>query len=202
MLDRLPDGAPVLLGLVVAAGLLDVVVARTVTARPVVAAPLLPLPAIGPFGSATVVAVAVGVPVALGCAALLRHSRTGRAIRLVGGAPEAAAAVGRDPARVRAVALALAGGVAVLAGLLAAPVVTVGTAQAGGLTVRAVAAGALLGTGRPGRAILGGIALGAVEVAGGTVWPGAGAEVAVAAVVVAVLAWRGDTQRRGWGRAW
>jgi branched-subunit amino acid ABC-type transport system permease component len=202
VLDRLPDGGAGLLGLVVAAGIIDAVVVRTVTARPVVARPLLDLPPVGHVPSATVVALTLGLPFVAVLALLLRRTRAGRAIRLVGGAPAAAAAVGRDPAVVRVAALATAGAVAVLAGLLVAPVVTVGTAQAGGLTVRAVAAGALLGGQRPGRAVVGGATLGAAEVAGGTVWPAAGAELAVAAVVIGVLAWRGDVQRRGWGRAW
>lgn len=202
VLDRLPGGAPALVGLVVAAGILDALLVRTLTARPVVARPLVDLAAVGPVPGATVTALALGVPMALGCALLLARTRTGRAIRLVGGAPEAAAAVGRSPARVRAVALGLAGAVAVVAGLLAAPVVTISTANAGGLTVRAVAAGALLGGGRPARALVGGLLLGSAEVIGASWWPAAGAEVVVATVVVAALAWRGDVQRRAWGRAW
>jgi branched-chain amino acid transport system permease protein len=202
VVDRLPDGAPVLIGIVVAAGVLDAAVARTITARPVVADPLVPLPAFGPLPPATVTAVVIGVPLALVSAWVLARTRGGRSVRLVGGAPAAAAAVGRSPAMTRAAALAAAGAVAVVAGLLAAPVVTVGTAQAGGVTVRAVAAGAVLGTGRPERALLGGLVLGGAEVAGGAWWPAAGAEVVVALVVVVALIWRGDDQRRGWGRAW
>ena len=202
VLDRVPSGAMALVGMVVAAGLLELVVVRTVTARPVAASPLLDLPAIGPLPGPTVVALAIGVPLAGAASLVLRRTRAGRAVQLVGGAPGAAAAIGRDPVRIRAVALAGAGAVAVVAGLLAAPVVTVGTAQAAGLTVRAVAAGVLFGTARPGRAIVGGLLLGAAEVAGGAWWPAAGAEVAVAAVVVTVLVVRGDGSRTAWGRAW
>jgi branched-chain amino acid transport system permease protein len=202
VLDRLPAGAPALVGLVVAAGLLDAVVARAVTARPVAAGPLLTLPTVPGADPRVVTAVAIGVPVAVGCALLLRGTRWGRLVRLVGGSPPAAAALGRSPALVRASALGLAGGVAVVAGLLAAPLVTLGTAQVGGLTVRAVAAATVLGTGRPVMAIAGGLLLGAAEVSGGALWPAAGAEVAVATVVVVALAVRGDQQRRAWGRAW
>lgn len=202
VLDRLPAGAPTLVGLVVAAGVLDAAVARAVTARPVVARPLLDLPAVGGVEPRVVTAIALGLPIAVGCAALLAWTRWGRLVRLVGGAPAAAEALGRSPQVVRATALALAGAVAVVAGLLAAPVVTVGTAQAGGLTVRAVAAATLLGVGGPVVAVVGGLLLGAAEVLGGSLWPAAGAEVAVAVVVVGALLVRGDQQRRAWGRPW
>lgn len=202
VLDRLPTGAPTLVGLVVAAGVLDAAVARAVTARPVVARPLLDLPAVGGVEPRVVTAIALGLPIAVGCAALLAWTRWGRLVRLVGGAPAAAEALGRSPQVVRATALGLAGAVAVVAGLLAAPVVTVGTAQAGGLTVRAVAAATLLGVGGPVVAVVGGLLLGAAEVLGGSLWPAAGAEVAVAVVVVGALLARGDQQRRAWGRPW
>lgn len=209
VLDRLTDarsevgeGPLPLLGLVVAAGLLEVAVVRTVGARPLTASPLLDLPALGPLPGATVVALAVGVPLVLLAGAAVGRGRTGATVRVTGGAPTAAAAAGRDPAWVRAAALAGAGAVAVVAGLLAAPLVTTGTAQATGLTVRAVAAALLLGGGRPARALPAGMLLGAAEVAGATWWPAAGAEVVVAAVVVLTLVVRGDDQRRAWGRAW
>lgn len=202
VVDRLPDGAPVLVGLVVAAGVIDAVAARAVTARPVVARPLLDLPVVGGVDPRVAAAVAIGLPLALACAALLGRTRWGRLVRLVGGSPPAAEALGRSPAVVRATAFALAGAVAVVAGLLAAPLITVGTAQAGGLTVRAVAAATLLGVGGPVTAVVGGLLLGASEVLGGALWPAAGAEVAVAALVVAALVVRGDQQRRAWGRAW
>jgi branched-chain amino acid transport system permease protein len=202
VIDRLQPGAPTLVGLVVAAGLLDAVVARAITARPVVARPLLELPSVAGVDGSVVTAVALGVPLALGCAALLARTRWGRLVRLVGGSPPAAEALGRSPAVVRATALALGGAVAVIAGLLAAPIVTIGTAQAGGLTVRAVAAATLLGVGGPVVAVVGGLLLGATEVLGDALWPAAGAEVAVALLVVAALVIRGDQQRRAWGRAW
>lgn len=202
VLERLPDGLPALVGLVVAAGLLDAALARGVTARPVAARPLLDLPGIGGVAPAVTTAVVLGVPVVLALTVTLRSTRWGRAVRLVGGSPAAAVAAGVDPARTRTSALAVGGAVAVLAGLLAAPLVTVGTAQAAGLTVRGVAAGALLGAGGPSAALAGGLLLGTVEVVGGRLWPAAGAEVAVAAVVVAVLAVRGGTHLRAWGRVW
>lgn len=202
VLDRLPAGAPALVGLIVAAGVLDAAVARAVTARPVVARPLLDLPAVAGVDPRVVTAVAIGLPVAAACALLLAGTRWGRLVRLVGGSPDAAEALGRSPAGIRASALGLAGAVAVTAGTLIAPIVTVGTAQAGGLTVRAVAAATLLGVGGPVVAVAGGLLLGATEVLGGALWPAAGAELAVAVLVVGALVARGDQQRRAWGRAW
>jgi branched-chain amino acid transport system permease protein len=202
VLDRLPPGLPWLLGLVIAAGVLDALLARTVgaaTYRPPV---LLPLPAVGPVDGAVAVALLLGPVLALGLAAVLHATTWGRRVRLVGGSSTAAGRAGVSPAVVRAQALALGGAAAVVAGLLAAPVAFVGTGQATGLTVRGVAAAAILGRGGPAWALPGGLLLGLAEATGASLWPAAGGEVAVAAVVVAVLAVRGGEHLRAWGRAW
>src|SRR5690606_23536219 len=77
VLDRLPPGAPVLVGLIVAAGILDAAVARAITARPVVARPLVDLPTLAGVAPAVVTAVVVGLGVAVTCSALLAGTRWG-----------------------------------------------------------------------------------------------------------------------------
>jgi branched-chain amino acid transport system permease protein len=135
-------------------------------------------------------------------AALVGHTRWGRRLRVVGASPAAAERSGSSPAVVRSGALARWGAVAVLAGLLIAPVTFVGVGQAAPLTVRGVAAAALLGPGGPRWAVPGGLALGAVEAVSQSVWPRAGGEVGVAMLVVLLLVWRGSERSQAWGRAW
>lgn len=202
VLDRLPPGLTWLLGLAVAAGVIDVVLARTVTAATFRPDPLLPLAGVGGLSGEVVVALAVGVPVALLLAVLLARTRWGRRVRLVGGSSQAAARAGVAPALVRAQALALGGAAAVLAGLLAAPVAFVSTGQAAGYTVRGIAAAVLVGSGGPAWAVVGGVLLGLAEATGTSLWPAAGGEVAVGALVVAVLGARGGEHLRAWGRTW
>lgn len=202
ILERLPRGLAWLVGLVVVAGTLDAVLVRVfgaVTLRP---APLLPLPPVAGIDPAVVVAVGLGLPAVVGLAWLAGPTRLGRRLRLVGGSDAAAVRAGVDPAHLRAGALAIGGAAAVLAGLLAAPILFVGPAQAAGLTVRGIAAAVLVGRGSPGWAVAGGLLLGAAEAFGSSVWPAAGGEVAVAALVVGLLAWRGGEHLTGWGRAW
>jgi branched-subunit amino acid ABC-type transport system permease component len=130
VLDRLPDGLPWLLGLVVVAGTVDAALARGVTAATYRPAPLLPLPGgrrdraggrdrdrgrHGPRRRARRAAP----PLAVGPAGPARR-------RLVDGRRPG----GVEPRVVRAQALALGGGAAVVAGLLAAPIAFVGTGQA------------------------------------------------------------------------
>jgi branched-chain amino acid transport system permease protein len=202
VLARLPRGLPWLVGLVVAAGVLDAALARGITARTFRPDPVLDLPALGALDPAVTTALALGVPAVALLALLVARTRWGRRVRLVGGSTDAAERAGVSPSRVRAQALAAGGAATVLAGLLIAPVVFVGTGQAAGLTVRGVAAAALLGSGGPAWALAGGLLLGAVEVAGGAAWPQAGGELAVAALVVGVLAARGGEHLRAWGRTW
>jgi branched-chain amino acid transport system permease protein len=202
VLDRLPDGLPWLLGLVVAAGTIDAVLARGLTAgtyRPEV---LLPLPAVAGLSPAVVNAVTLGPALAVALAATLSWTRWGRRVRLVGGSWTAAARAGVRPALVRAQALAFGGAAVVVAGLLAAPIAFVSTGQAAGFTVRGIAAAALLGRGGPLWALPGGLLLGLAEVAGASWSPAAGGEVAIAVLVIGVLAVRGGEHLRAWGRAW
>jgi branched-subunit amino acid ABC-type transport system permease component len=202
VLERLPTGLTWLLGLVVAAGILDAVLARTVTAASFRPRPLLELTTPGNLEPAVVVAVAVGLPAVAAIDWALRDSRWGRSIRLVGGSPVAAQRAGISPAGVRAATLAVGGAATVMAGLLAAPISFVSTGQGAGFTVRGVAAAALLGRGSPRSAVLGGVLLATAEVTGATLWPAAGGEVLIAVVVAGVLAVRGGEQRRAWGRLW
>jgi branched-subunit amino acid ABC-type transport system permease component len=202
VLDRLPPGLPWLLGLVVAAGTVDAVLARGLTAATYRPPALLPLPAIAGLAPEVVVALVLGPVLALGLAGLLVGTRWGRRVRLVGGSPTTASRAGIAPAMVRAQALALGGAAAVVAGLLAAPIAFVGTGQATGFTVRGVAAAALVGRGGPGWALVGGPLLGLAEVAGAMWWPAAGGEVAIALTVIAILAVRGGEHLRAWGRTW
>ncbi|MFP5310404.1 MAG: ABC transporter permease subunit [Actinomycetes bacterium] len=202
VLARLPEGLPWLVGLGVAAAALEAGTARvfgTVTLRP---APLLDLPALGRVDGAVVTAVVVGVPMTVVLAWAVERTGWGRRLRLVGGSVEAAARGGVHAGRVRAGVLAVAGAVAVLAGLLVAPIAFVSTGQAGALTVRGVAAAALLGRGRPTSALAGGLLLGSVEALAQAAAPAVGAEVAVAVLVVGVLLVRGDATARAWGRVW
>lgn len=192
----LREGLAQLVGLGIAAAVLEAGTARLFGSRTL--RPDVLLGDVDPV----VAAVALGAPLVLVLAAAVQRSRWGRRLRLVGGSPDAAARAGVDPARVRASALAVAGAVAVLAGLLVAPIVFVGGGQGAGLTLRAVAAALLLGRRAPLWAVPGGLALGLVEaVALRTTtahWP----EVAVGALVLAVLVVRGHDEERSWGRPW
>lgn len=202
LLRRLPAGLPVLVGLAVAGGVIEAAVARSLGTRTVRPAPLLALPPVGTLEPAVVTALVLGVPAAGLLAVLVARTRWGRQLRLVGGSARAAELAGVGPARVATTAFAVAGGVAVLAGLLIAPITFVGVAQGAGLTVRGVAAAALLGRGGPGWALPAGLALGVAEGSAQSLWPAPGGDVAVALVVIGVLAVRGPDAARAWGRAW
>jgi branched-subunit amino acid ABC-type transport system permease component len=202
VLRPLPSGLGWLVGLVVAAGVLDAALARGVTARTFRPEPLLDLGGLAGLDAGVATAVVLGLPATGLLALALTRTRWGRRVRLVGGSSPAAELAGISPSRVRAQALAVGGAATVLSGLLVAPVAFVGTGQAAGFTVRGVAAAALLGTGGPAWALAGGLVLGAVEVGGGALWPQAGGEVAVAGAVLTVLLVRGGTHLRAWGRTW
>jgi branched-chain amino acid transport system permease protein len=202
VLDRLPPGLPWLLGLVVAAGTIDAVLARGLTAGTYRPAPLVTLPAVAGLAPPVVTALVLGPVLAVSLAALLHLTRWGRRVRIVGGSWTAAARGGIRPAVVRAQALALGGAAAVVAGLLAAPIAFVSTGQAAGFTVRGVAAAALLGRGGPAWALPGGLLLGLAEVAGASWWPAAGGDLAIGVLVIGVLTVRGGDHLRAWGRTW
>lgn len=196
-----------LVGLAVAAAIIERAAGRWLTAQSV-----RPDPLIGGTGAVdlgglilptgTVAAVAFGVPAALLLGLAVSWTRWGRRLRVVGSAPRAAAFAGISPTRVRLSALAVSGAAAALAGALIAPISSVGVGQGGGLTVRGVAAAILIGFHGPGGAVVAGLGLGAVEAAAQGLWPAAGGAVAVAAVVVAVLSWRGGERARPWERRW
>lgn len=207
VLRSLREGVAWLVGLAVTGVVLETAVGRLLGART-----YRPQPLIGGTGEVriagstvaepVVVAIAIGVPLVAVLAWSVHRSRWGRALRLVGGSPEAAALLGVSPRRTRAAALAVAGGTGALAGLLVAPVSTVGVTQGVSLTLRAVAAAALLGIAGPYRALAAGVVLGLVEAFAQQVAPALPGDVAVGLLVVLALTVAGDPSRRGWGRAW
>lgn len=180
-----------LVGLVVAGGVLEAATARWLTTTTVRPGPVLGVGDVEVggvvLGEAAVTAVLVGLPGAAGLVWVLTATRLGARLRLVGGSPSAADQLGLSLGRNRAVAFALSGAAAVVAGLLVAPLTLAGPSASAGLTVRAVAAAALLGLGRPALALPGGLLLGLAEAFGANAWPAAGGELAVAMVVVGVL---------------
>lgn len=205
VLGRLRPGLAWLVGLVVAGGVFEAIIARTLgtrTLRPVTLVAAFDRVTVAGIGGEVVVAVALGVPLALLLALATTRLRWGQRLRLLGASTAAAERGGIVPSTTRAGALAVSGAVTVLAGLLVAPITFAGVGQAAALTVRGVAAAALLGRGNPAWAVPGGIALGLAEATAASLWPEAGGEVAVAVVIVVVLATRGSDRLQAWGRAW
>lgn len=194
-----------LVGLAVAAGLIDAVLARTLGARTLVPAPLVDLEPVSLGGTTVpgpvVVAVVMGLPASFVLLVLLRRSRWGRRVRLVGGSMAAARQAGIAPTRVRAGAFAVSGLAAVTAGLLIAPVTFTAAGQGTALTVRGVAAAVLAGSSRPALVIPVGLGLGLAEAAAQRVWPGAGGDLVVVGIILTVLVAVG-TRSRTVGRAW
>lgn len=204
-LARRGDPLLVLIGLAVAATVLETGAGRWVTARTVRPDPVIGSGAPSELAGVAVpggtdAAVLLGVPLVVVLALAVARTRWGRRLQVVGASPEAAEVAGITPARTRLSALAVSGAVAVIAGVLLAPLTSLGVGQGGGLTVRGVAAAMLLGFGGPVGAVVGGVLLGAVDALGQAVWPSAGGTVAVASVVVGVLAVRGRTA--AWERPW
>lgn len=196
-----------LVGLAVAAAIVETAAGRWLTAESVRPDPLIGGAGMVELGgltlpAGTTAAVALGLPAAALLALAVASTRWGRRLRIVGSSPRAAELAGIAPGRVRVSALAVSGAVAAFAGALLAPISSVGVGQGGGLTVRGVAAAVLLGFGGPVGAVLGGLGLGAVEAVAQGLWPAAGGAVAVAAVVVGVLAVRGGERSRPWERRW
>lgn len=202
ILRPLSRGLPWLVGLAVAGGIIEAVVARTLGTRTVRPVPVLDLPGVGGADPAVVTALAVGLPVAVVLSFVVASTRWGRRLRVVGSSEAAARLAGISPVRVRVGAFAVAGGIAVFAGLLVAPITFVGVSQGAALTVRGVAAAALLGRRSPAWAVPSGLLLGLAEAAAQSAWPAAGGELAVATLIVLVLVIRGAEGGRAWGRAW
>lgn len=191
-----------LLGMAAAGVVIEVASARwlgTATLRP---EPLLELPAAGPVQGDVVTALVLGIPLALALAAALRVTRWGRRVRIVGGSDAAAEQSGIPPAVVRAGALAVAGAVAVTAGLLAAPIALVRAGQGAVFTVTGVAAALLLSRRGVAWALPAGLAIGLAEAVGQSLWPAAGGQVAIGIVVLGALAVVGPPTRAAWQRAW
>ncbi|MBV9076654.1 MAG: branched-chain amino acid ABC transporter permease, partial [Methylobacteriaceae bacterium] len=115
----------------------------------------------------SLVVSATGVMAALALALAMRLSRFGRDWRAQADDPVGAALCGIDGARLLGVTLAAAGGLAGLAGALAAiQYGALGYAGGFGLGLKALAAAVLGGVGSVGGALLGGLAIGVVE----TIW--------------------------------
>lgn len=196
-----------LVGLAVAAAIIETAAGRWLTAQSVRPDPLVGGGAAVELGAitlpaGTVAAVVIGVPVAVLLGVAITATGWGRRLRVVGSAPQAARVAGISPTRIRLSALAVSGVVAALAGALLAPISSIGVGQGGGLTVRGVAAAILLGFRGPTGAVVAGLALGAVEAVAQGAWPAAGGAVAVSAVVVLVLSVRGGERTRPWERRW
>lgn len=191
-----------LVGLAVAAGLIQSLTVSTLGARTYRPGLLLGFPDLANVPGESVAAIALGVPGALVIAAALRWTRWGRRVRVAGGSSDAAARSGFSLGWLRASVLAVSGAAAVLAGLLVTPVTFVVAGQGAAFTVRGLAASLVLGRVGPTLAIAAGLGLGIVEAVAVNLWPGLGSEVAVAGVVVAVLVLRGSEETKGWGRAW
>lgn len=166
-----------------------------------------PLVDVGPLtiasttvSSGVLAALLLGLPAAAAATWTVARSPFGRRLRLVGGSPGAARDSGVDPRWTRLQAWMWAGVMATAAGLLVAPITFTSTGQASAFTLRAVAAAAVLGLGRPARVGAGGLLLGLAEAAGGRAWPAAGAEVAVAVLLIGLVAIRGVDHAEG--RTW
>lgn len=189
-------------GLAVAAALIETASARWLTTRPVRPATLLG-DAVAPDDPGALVVAVVGGAVGVGI--LLWgtvRTRWGRRLRLVGGSHAAAELAGVSPGWVRASAFAVSGAAAGLAGVLIAPLVGIGVGQAGGLTLRAIAAAVILGLTSPLRAVAAGALLGLVEAVALGFVPAVPAEVWVGTVAVGILCLRGGQAHRSWGRVW
>lgn len=194
---RRSDPTIVLVGLAVAAALLDAAMATLGRGRAVRPDPLVSADTIAP----EVLAATGGVVIALALHALLTRTRFGRRLRIAGASPTAASRLGIRVGASRTAAFAVAGAAAALATVLVAPVVSFGPSQAAALTVRGVAVAGLV-AGGPIVALAGGVGLGLLEVVGLRLWPQAGGDLAVAIVVVGYLAVRGPRAATSWGRAW
>lgn len=187
-----------LIGLAIAAAVIDQATVRWLTTREYRPAALLGAVDVDPLPAA----VAIGSIGLVSASWLVGCTRLGRQLRIVGGSRRAAALAGIGTARTRAAGLALSGALAGLAGVLIAPLTPLGTAQSQGLTVRGVAAAVLFGVGGPARAVAAGLTIGMVEAASAWVAPQLPRDVGVGVLVVGVLCIRGGELRRAWGRAW
>ncbi len=156
---------------------------------------VLPLARAGAFVvTVTPVALAAGLTgllAAAGLLGLMARSRFGRDWRAYSDDPGAAALVGVDGGRLLNRTLALSGAVAGLAGFLVVlQYGSLGFAGGFGLGLKALGAAVLGGIGSLPGALLGGLAIGLFEVAWSATMPIAGRDVAVYALLIAVLVLR------------
>jgi len=106
---------------------------------------------------------AVVLAVGIGLALLLGRSRVGRGMVAAATDPLAATAVGVNVARMRAIAFALAFGLAALAGVLVAPITLAGGALGTALTLKGFTGAVLGGLGSTRGVLAGALLLGVIE---------------------------------------
>ncbi len=144
----------------------------------------LPVRSLGVFAVALLAGIAVE--------RLVTRTRFGRALRAVADDPDTAALMGIDRERMVLAAFALAGLLAGLAGLLAAPSLRLTVGGGVLLGLKAAAAALVGGLGRPAGALAGGLAIGVLEALAGasTALGPAYVDVLPLALLVVVLALR------------
>ncbi len=139
----------------------------------------------------TLVTAGLGLAAALAVLALMAATPFGRAWRAYADDAGAAALVGVDGARLLLVTLSLAGALAGAAGMLVvAQYGALGFAGGFGLGLKALAAAVLGGVGSVGGALVGGLLIGGVETLWQAFLPIEGRDVALYALLVAVLVLR------------
>jgi branched-chain amino acid transport system permease protein len=106
---------------------------------------------------------AVVLAVGIGLAVLLGRSRTGRGMIAAATDPLAATAVGINVSRMRAIAFALAFGLAALAGVLVAPITLAGGALGTALTLKGFTGAVLGGLASTRGVLVGAVLLGVIE---------------------------------------
>jgi branched-subunit amino acid ABC-type transport system permease component len=142
------------------------------------------------------VVLAIGVGVGLMAEAAMIRSRLGRSLRAVADDPAGAALCGVSARRVVFGAFLVAGLLAGLAGLLAAPGRTLSVENGTLLGLDAAAAAVLGGVGSVRGALAGGLAVGAVQALAGYAFSAAFYDLVPLALLVAVLAARPPALRR------
>jgi branched-chain amino acid transport system permease protein len=148
-------------------------------------------PAGGTLRIADVVTVAVAIVVAAASTWVIRSTLAGAALRATAAAPDSAELIGVDTARVRTIAFAVAGGLAVLAVLLAAGRLPIAATAGVPLALKGIAAAVAGRLRSPLTVCAGAVVIGAVQVVG-TYFLGSGGEVLADAIALLLLVsgWR------------
>jgi branched-chain amino acid transport system permease protein len=148
-------------------------------------------PAGGTLRIADVVTVAVAIVVAAATTWVIRSTLAGAALRATAAAPDSAELIGVDTARVRTIAFAVAGGLAVLAVLLAAGRLPIAASAGVPLALKGIAAAVAGRLRSPLTVCAGAVVIGAVQVVG-TYFLGSGGEVLADAIALLLLVsgWR------------